>query len=121
MPSIDVALDYKLLARVLRDPSELDRLSAEEFSRTIDAADAARLLGWLVERRRERHVPNNPPAWLADRLITADARARGYERALRWEINRLQRAFLGTGVTWILMKGAGYVAAGLPPGTGRRV
>jgi len=121
MSRIDVALDYPMLARVLRDPSELNRLSAEEFSRTIDAADAARLLGWLLERCRERNLPLSPPGWLADRLVTADARARGYERALRWEINRLQRAFLGTGLTWILMKGAGYVAANLPPGNGRRV
>ena len=62
-----VALDYRLLARVLRDPSELTRLSAEEFSRSIDAADAARLLGWLLERRREGNLPADPPGWLADR------------------------------------------------------
>ena len=40
---------------------------------------------------------------------------------MRWEIDRLRRAFLHTGQTWILLKGAGYIAAGLPPGRGRRV
>jgi len=53
--------------------------------------------------------------------VTADALTRGYERAVRWEIDRLSRAFLDTGQTWILLKGAGYIAAGLPPGRGRRV
>ncbi len=51
----------------------------------------------------------------------AEAQAAGYERAIRWEIDRLARAFHATDVPWILLKGAGYVAAGLPPGAGRRV
>jgi hypothetical protein len=66
-------------------------------------------------------APAGPPEWLRDRLVTADALTSGYERAVRWEIDRLSRAFLDSGLTWILLKGAGYIAAGLPPGRGRRV
>jgi hypothetical protein len=121
MPHLDVALDYQLLARVLRDPATIDRLSPEAFSRAMDAAQRARLLGWCVEQVRAGHVPANPPAWLDDRFVTADALVRGYERAVRWEIDRLSRAFLDTGQTWILLKGGAYIAAGLPPGRGRRV
>jgi hypothetical protein len=121
MPQLDVAPDYQLLARVLRDPATMDRLSPESFARAMDAARRARLLGWLVERVRAGHLPAGPPEWLRDRLLTADALVRGYERAVRWEIDRLSRAFLDTGQTWILLKGAAYIAAGLPPGSGRRV
>ena len=121
MPRLDVALDYQLLARVLRDPATIDRLAPETFSRAMDAAQRARLLGWLVEQVRAGHIPAEAPQWLRDRLVTADALVRGYERTVRWEIDRLSRAFLGSGQQWILLKGGGYIAAGLPPGRGRRV
>jgi hypothetical protein len=121
MPQLDVAPDYQLLARVLRDPATIDRLSPGAFSGAMDAAQRARLLGWFVEQVRAGHMPADAPAWLDDRLVTADALVRGYERAVRWEIDRLRRAFLDTGQTWILLKGGAYIAAGLPPGHGRRV
>ena len=113
--------DYAILARVLREPSQIDRLSPEELSRLLDAATAARLLGWVVGRFRAQPMARDAPAWLRERLLTAEAQAAGYERAIRWEIDRLIRAFYGTNQTWVLLKGAAYVAAGLPPGAGRRV
>lgn len=113
--------DYATLTRVLRDPSQLGRLSAEELSRFLDAASVARLLGWAITHCRDARVADGAPAWLQDRLRAAEAQAKSYERSIRWEIDRLARAFHGTGQRWILLKGGGYVAAGLPPGTGRRV
>jgi hypothetical protein len=121
MPHLDVAPDFALLARVLRDPTAIDALSPEAFGELMNAAQRARLLGWLVEQVRLGHLPSDRPGWLEDRLVTATALTAGYERAVRWEIDRLSRAFLGTGQTWILLKGGGYIAAGLPPGCGRRV
>ena len=112
--------DYVTLTRVLRDPSQIDRLSPEELSRLLDVAIAARLLGWVITECRTR-VPREAPPWLHDRLQSAEALAADYERALRWEIDRLARVFFDTSQRWILLKGAGYVAAGLPPGVGRRV
>ena len=117
----DVEPDYSVLARILRDPDVLDRLTPNAFSRAIDAATAARLLGWFLERSRERGLPVSPPAWLADRLASAVAFAHSCELAVRWEIDRLRRAFLGTDQLWVLLKGGAYIAAGLAPGTGRRV
>jgi putative nucleotidyltransferase-like protein len=113
--------DYSTLARVLREPSQLSRLSAQELSRFLDAANVARLLGWAVTECHRAQVTTSAPRWLQDRLRAADAQAAGYERSIRWEIDRLSRAFYGTGQRWILLKGAGYVAAGLAPGIGRRV
>jgi len=113
--------DYATLTRVLRDPSQLTHLSAEELSRFLDAASVARLLGWALTQCRSAHMADTAPAWLQDRLRAADAQAASYERSIRWEIDRLARAFYGTGQRWVLLKGGGYVAAGLPPGIGRRV
>jgi len=113
--------DYATLARVLREPAQIDQLSPEELGRMLDAATAARLLGWAVTQCRNARVSREAPAWLHDRLHAAEAHAAGYERAIRWEVDRLVRAFLGTNQRWVLLKGGGYVAAGLPPGVGRRV
>ena len=121
MPRLAAEPDYSELARVVRDPDAIGRLTPEDLARVLDAANAARLLGWVLERCRERGVPASPPRWLADRLTSAEAFSRSCEQAIRWEIDRLERAFLGTGVRWVLLKGAAYVAAQLPPGIGRRV
>jgi hypothetical protein len=121
MPRLDVALDLRLLVRVLRDPQQLQDLSPQQFSRAIDAAEHARLLGWLLVQADAYQVPHECPRWLSDRVMTARARVREYERAVRWEIDRLNRAFLGVGFPWVLLKGAAYIAAALPPGRGRRV
>ena len=121
MPPFDAAPDYQLFSGVLRNPDRLIELSATEYSRVIDAAQAARLLGWLLARGDERRAPANTTPWLSDRLAHCRAYAREYERALTWEIGRLSRAFAETDVPWVLLKGAAYVAASLPPGRGRRV
>ena len=121
MPRFAAEPDYSELAHVVRDPDAIGRLTPEHLARVLDAANAARLLGWTLERCRERGVPASPPPWLADRLTSAEAFSRTCEQSIRWEIDRLERAFLGTGVRWVLLKGAAYVAAQLPPGIGRCV
>jgi hypothetical protein len=113
--------NYATLARVLRDPSHIERLSPEELSRLLDAASAARLLGWALTQCRTARLSHETPAWLLERLHALEGQAAEYERAIRWEVDRLARAFYGTDVRWVLLKGGGYVAAGLPPGIGRRV
>jgi hypothetical protein len=121
MPRLAVAPDLQLLVRVLRAPQQLRDLAPQQLSRVIDAADHARLLGWLLAQAEAHHVRLDCPEWLSDRVMTARARVNEYERAVRWEIDRLNRAFVGVDFPWILLKGAAYIAAALPPGRGRRV
>jgi hypothetical protein len=121
MPRLDCRPDHALLLRVLQTPAGLARLSPEELSRTIDAAESARLLGWLVTEAGRRGLPSGAPAWLGDRWLSACALVDEYDRSLRWEMDRLDRALGPTGVRWVLLKGAAYLAAGLPAGRGRRV
>src|SRR4051812_1850804 len=109
MPRLEVALDSRLFLRVLRDPGQLRALSSDEFARVISAADNARLLGWLIDHASPESLPANAPTWLADRLTSASALVREYDRALGWEIDRLHRAFHGTGANWVLLKGAAYL------------
>ncbi len=121
MARLDVSPDNQLLVRVLRDPQQLQTLSPEAFSRVIDASEQARLMGWLARQIDAGRLPAVRPSWLDDRLITVHALVGEYDRGVIWEVDRLARAFSGTGITWLLLKGAAYLAAGLPPGRGRRV
>jgi hypothetical protein len=119
--SLDVSTDDQLLVRVLRDPAQLCQLSPEAFGRVIDAAEEARLLGWLWQHADKGLMPASPPRWLVERLVTVRALVDEYDRGVLWEVDRLQRALGPTGIRWMLLKGAAYLAAGLSPGRGRRV
>jgi hypothetical protein len=119
MPRLDVAPDYRLFGRLLREPERLQTLAPTEWKRVLDAAEHARLLGWLITHKA---APDNTwPEWLKDRHLTATSAVREYERSLNWELNRLHKAFADSGISWVLLKGAAYLAANLPPGRGRQV
>jgi hypothetical protein len=110
-----------LLVRVLREPHRLESLAPHQLSRVLDAAEHARLLGWLLTHAGGK-IPNiAAPVWLRDRFISALSLAAEYDRSVRWETERVNSAFAGSNIRWVLLKGAAYLAAGLPPGRGRRV
>ena len=121
MPRLSVRLDLALLGQVVTDPRRLRDLSGSQLSELIDAAERARLLGWLLAQLDAQAVPLEPTVWLTDRLVAVRTRAGEYERAVRWEIDRIHRAFWNCSFPWVLLKGAAYVAMALPPGRGRRV
>ena len=121
MATGDIALDVALLVRLCRHPHQVDLLSSEHLSHVLDHADRARLLGWFLSVTDTPSVLAERPDWLVDRVQSARARAREYERAVRWEVDRISRAFRGSSFPWIFLKGSAYVSTGLPPGRGRRV
>lgn len=121
MARFDYRPDHAQLLRVLRSPDHLTALAPEQASAVMDAAEEARLLGWFVLHGESVGIPGRSPDWLVDRMIAARALVHEYDRSLRWEMNRLSRAFFDTDVCWVLLKGSGYLAAGLAPGKGRRV
>lgn len=112
---------YTLLLRVIVEPTLLAGLTDAEWERLLVEADGARLTGRLLLECDRRGVPSDPAPWLQDRLVTARAAANESERAIRWEIGRIARAFHGLDGRWVLLKGAAYVAARLPPARGRLV
>jgi hypothetical protein len=110
-----------LLLDAIRAPQTLRAISHEDWVTLLDEAEDARLLGRLIaEADAALDGPPASPA-LRDRLAGARAFARECERAVAWEVRRLERAFFGCPFRWVLLKGGGYVAAGLPPAVGRRV
>jgi Uncharacterised nucleotidyltransferase len=121
MAHIEPRPDRLLLANVIRHPDRLASMTAQDVSRVLDAAYEARLLGWALAGVDAAGAADVYPDWLRDRILDYRALGRDAERAIRWEIDRLHRAFDDAGVTWLLLKGAAYVAAGLAPGRARQV
>jgi len=109
------------LIDVVRQPERLRTLQDRDWERILEQAERARLLGRLVADSDQQQAAGNASPWLLDRLASARALSRECERAVAWEVARLSRAFLELPCRWVLLKGAAYVAAGLPPAAGRRV
>src|SRR5262249_4530467 len=121
MRRFELAPDDQLLLRLLRHPDRLQTLSPADAAKAIDASDGARLLGWLINRLPSTALRPDAPLWFKDRVIHAEALVAEYDRAVRWELDRLKRVFRQSGIRWVLLKGSGYLAAGLSTGRGRRV
>jgi hypothetical protein len=100
-------------------PESLHGLSAYRWDRVLRVGRQSRLLASLAHRLAVTGRSDQLPSSVAEQLHAAQAAAREEERLLRWEVNRVERALLGTGVPLALLKGAAYTFAGLPPARGR--
>ena len=108
-----------LLLRVLGDRGHLRDLTASDWDVLLPAADEARLLGRLAIDASRMGLTSALPDWARDRLTSAQVRGDAYQRDVRWEIDCIQRALRPVGVEPVFLKGAAYIAAGLPCGLGR--
>ena len=109
------------LTDVLHEPEVLSRVDDDAWLSLLEEAESTRLTGRLMREVDRIAVQVTDRTWLRERLDRARAFSRECERAVAWEVRRLARAFHGCPWRWVLLKGAGYVAAGLPPAAGRRV
>jgi len=107
------------LTPVLRQPERLTTLGLAEWDLLVRQARSAdllpRLCVLLAEQDRLDVVPERPRTHLLAARMVADKHA----QQVRWEITRIQRALASTGLPLLLLKGAAYLAAGLPPARGR--
>lgn len=112
-------LERDLVARALRDPEALVLWSMSEWDVLVRQARRAQLLAricWLLhERGLLQQVPEQPRAHLLAARVVSDKQ----DRAIRWEVNRIRHALQRVGIPVILLKGAAYVMADLPPARGR--
>lgn len=103
----------------LRDPATVRRLSATEWDQLIRQARHANLLGRLYERLRaaglDTDIPQRPHNHLQSGAIMADQQ----HYSIRREARLLRDALAAYEIPLILLKGAAYVAAGLPAAQGR--
>ena len=103
-----------LLLRSFRDPGSSTQLSAGQWRDVLNRDDSgllARLESLLADHDLLKRLPEKARVRLAEARIFV----RRNQTDVRFEVNRVARALSGLGVPIVLLKGAAYLLAGLPP------
>ncbi len=108
-----------LLIQVLRSPAGLAALGPRDWDALVCEARQGSLLGRLAVRAEELGLTDQIPQKVRNHLDSARTVAAATGRAVRWEVRHIRQALKEVGVPVILLKGAAYVLAGLPPARGR--
>jgi hypothetical protein len=108
----------RLLA-ALRQPDSVLALDAAGWNDLLDCAQRHRLLARLDWEISAAGLADRAPATARDLLADARARAELNQTLQRHEVEQVRRVLEGIGVSTILLKGAAYLIADLPPARGR--
>jgi hypothetical protein len=113
------AREAELLVHSMCDPVSVTRLDAKALDDVLHAARRHVLLARLEHDLARSGVLQDLPE--AARRQFANARIETHANAitLRFEADRVRRALAGLGIKIVLLKGAAYLRAGLPPARGR--
>lgn len=109
--------DGRLLVAHLRHPERMADADAATWNALLRQARAEVLIGQLGARAAGIHLPERIRLILDD----ADIAISASQRSARWEAHEAARALRPLGVPVVLLKGAAYLHAGLPPAEGRTV
>lgn len=103
--------------QALRDPNAMLAFDEATWDRVLRQARAAGLLGRLGALAGDftERLPNA----VGRHLASACALAEQQRRSVHWELLQLSRALAHTQGPVVLLKGAAYAAADLPPAAGR--
>jgi hypothetical protein len=107
------------LADVLSSPDVLRSLRPQDWDRVVPQARRAGLEGRLYDAVERNGLLATTAAEPLRRLEAALVLSEKHASDVRREVRFILKALSGTGIPVILLKGAAYVAAGLPPARGR--
>jgi hypothetical protein len=108
-----------LLVEVLRDPARAEGLGLADWDLLLRQAANAGLAATLGCSLADAGVMEDVPPAARRHLEWAGVALRAHQRAVRFEVDQIRRALAGLGLPLILLKGAAYALAGLPPAQGR--
>lgn len=107
-------MSLQLLA-ALRDPAAIPGWDIARLELLVRQARRANLLSRLALQVRLERLPQAPRRHFEAATILA----RAQEEAIRREVAHVSEALRSIATTVVLLKGAGYLFAGLPPARGR--
>jgi hypothetical protein len=105
------------LVRLLVEPDAAGRLSAEGWDGIVRVARRSGLLGRLAVRLEDRDV--EVPGEVRRHLESEWRIAAAHHGNVRWEVRRIVEALGTEEIPFLVLKGAAYVVADLPPARGR--
>ena len=108
-----------LLLHSMRDPASVMGLGAEALDDVLHAARRHSLLARLEHDLAALGVLQDLPETAKRQFANARIRTHANAIALGFEIDRVRRALACLGSRIVLLKGAAYQRAGLPPARGR--
>ena len=109
----------RLLLIAIKHPEGLPALPEADWDLLIRVARRVRLLGRLEAELNRTGLMSEIPARAATQLKAARNVIRHRGTLVAWEVNRILWALKGVDAPIILLKGAAYVLADLPPARGR--
>lgn len=108
-----------LLSQVWAQPEQQPRLTLSDWETILGQARQAGLLGRLARHYADRHwlaaVPEQPRRYLEGAMRLVDRQ----HQEVQWEVHCIRRALTHVGTPIVMLKGAAYFVAGLPPRHGR--
>ena len=105
-----------LLVSSLLEPETTERLNPASWDILIRQARSAQRLVRLAVVLSEAHLLDKGPERPRQHLAAVLALHAHQQLAVRREVEHLLDAFEGRGLRLVLLKGAAYAMAGLPPG-----
>lgn len=110
-----------MLIETLLEPQRALHLGEREWHDMVLQARQHGLAAKLAARLRQHGAFDQAPFKARSHLHGASIAALSTQTAVRFEVDRILRALRGSDIPIVLMKGAAYVHAGLPPAAGRFV
>ncbi|MFZ0258269.1 MAG: nucleotidyltransferase family protein [Gammaproteobacteria bacterium] len=108
-----------LLLEVLRQPGRVQTLQERDWDLVVRQGRRANVLGRVCVLLEEHRLLNAVPQAARGYLLSDRRLASRHAASVRWEVNRILHALSPLNVPVILLKGAAYTLADLPPARGR--
>ncbi|NNG24192.1 nucleotidyltransferase domain-containing protein [Telluria aromaticivorans] len=108
-----------VLIEVVRDPACLRTLALRDWDLLLRQAASADMTATLLGIIEGAGLLDEVPAAPREQLEWMRVVATRHQRAVRFEVAQIARALDGLGLPLLLLKGAAYAMAGLPPAAGR--
>lgn len=109
----------RLFLDVVRQPGKMTELGVREWNQVLPIARSTEMISRLGAQAEMLDLypalPNGPAMQLRDSLLLADHQW----HSMLWEIDRIRRVLEYLDTPIVLLKGAAYIAAGLPTARGR--
>ena len=107
------------LLRALRDPAALAQFGTTDWNLLLRQASRAGLLGRLHAQAVRLGIAGDFPPAVRRQMNAAEVAVLRQTAAVHWEIKQIAAALAALDVPVLLLKGAAYAAAALPPALGR--